>query len=160
MLVREKKRAPRHKMQGGQPIQPAPSQPFFIPAPINGWVISENLATPMEASAKVLDNWTPTTSGIAVRGGHRLQATLDAAVTHLANYTGTSEALFACTAAKIFDVTAPASATVAPTAAVTGQTGGDYSTDVQYCRDGLPLFRQWAGRRATLQRIGVCDHQR
>jgi len=128
MLVREKKRAPRHKMQGGQPIQPAPSQPFFIPAPINGWVISENLATPMEASAKVLDNWTPTTSGIAVRGGHRLQATLDAAVTHLANYTGTSEALFACTAAKIFDVTAPASATVTPTASVTGQTGGDYST--------------------------------
>jgi hypothetical protein len=128
MLVRAKKKAPRHKMAGGQPPQPVPATPYPLPAPINGWVLSENLATPMPASAKVLDNYTPTTSGIDVRGGHALHATLDAAVTAFMTYTGTAEKLFAATATRIYDVTTPAATDTEPTAYHSGFTSGDWSS--------------------------------
>lgn len=126
MLVREKKKAPRHKMPTGQRPMRVPSQPYPIPAPINGWVLSENIATPMPASAKVLDNFIVTTSGIDVRGGHELHATLDAAVTHLARFTGAQEALFASTAGRVYDISAPTAGMV-PSTYVSGLTSGDWS---------------------------------
>ena len=157
MLVREKKKAPRHKMPTGQRPMRVPSEPYPIPAPINGWVLSENLATPMPASAKVLDHFIVTTSGSDVRGGHQLHATLDDPVTHLAQFTGATEALFACTASKIFDVTSPADPEVTPTASVTGQTGGDYATamfnivgtDYLYFVNGADSARLYNGSTFT-----------
>lgn len=129
MRVRAKKKAPAHKMQGGQAAPRVPALPYSFPAPINGWVLSENAATPMAASAKVLDNWIPTTSGVELRGGNILHATLDAAVVHLTTYrSGSNEILFGCTAAGIFDIASPADAEVTPTASVTGQTSGNYSS--------------------------------
>lgn len=127
MLVRAKKLPPQHKAQGGALPEPVPATPFPIAAPINGWVLSENLAVPLPQSARVLDNWIPTTSGIDVRGGHRLHATLDAAVTHLAQFTGTNERLFATTAARVYDVTSPSAADTVPDTYVAQQTSGDWS---------------------------------
>jgi len=99
-----------------------------FPAPVRGWVLSENLATVGPASARVLDNWFPTTTGVRIRGGGFKHATLGAIVRSMWTYkSGGTEELFAATADSIFDITAPADRDVAPTADVTGQTSGYYS---------------------------------
>jgi hypothetical protein len=95
---------------------------------VNGLVLSENAATPLIASAKVLDNWIPTTTGIRVRGGAVLHATLDDEVQRIFSYrSGLVEKLFAATDTDVFDVTSPADPAVTPAASVTGQTSGYYS---------------------------------
>lgn len=128
MLVREKKIAPRHKLVGGQPTPKPQAMPYTFPAPVNGWVLNQGLASPPPASARVLDNWTCTTTGIAVRGGSTLHATLDDDVTRLFSYQSTAETFFGATATAIYNITSPASATVVPTPAVRGRTVGTYST--------------------------------
>lgn len=129
MRVRGKKAPPSHKMTGGQPTPKPPAMPYTFPAPTNGWVLSENLATPPAASARVLDNWVCTTTGIRVRGGTVLHATVGAAVTRLFNYrAGAVEKLFAATASGIFDVTSPADPEAPPVGDVTGLSGGQWST--------------------------------
>ena len=98
-------------------------------APIKGWIQSESLATDTEGGASVLENFFPTTRGIRPRGGLLRHATITAGVKSLMAWrSGTAERVFASDATSIYEVTAPASPTVQPAAAVTGQTNGFYSS--------------------------------
>lgn len=125
MLVLPKKAAPAHK--GPQPTPKPMAQQFSFPAPTQGWVLNENLATPSPAGARILDNWWCTPTGIKVRGGTTLHATLGAAVVSMFSYkSGADEKFFVATAADIFDITSPADPEVTPTATVTDQSGGYY----------------------------------
>jgi len=116
-----------------------------FPAPIRGWVLNENLATVGPASARVLDNWFPTTTGARIRAGAFKHATIGATVQSIWTYkSGGTEKLFAATDGSVFDITTPADRDVAPTATVTGQTSGYYATqqfgtaggDYQYLCNG------------------------
>jgi hypothetical protein len=108
-------------------IQPAQSAAHLFVAPTRGWILSENLASVQPGGAYVLDNWICTEKGIRVRGGGLRHATLPANVVSLFSYGVTNRRMFAATATAVYDVTAPASPLVAPAAAFSGQTSGDYS---------------------------------
>lgn len=105
----------------------------LFPAPVRGLVLVENLAASGGASALVLDNWFPTKTGIRVRGGSTLHATVGATddpVKSLFTYVGAaSEKMFAACDGNIYDITTPADSAVIPTAAVTGRTADYYSTE-------------------------------
>lgn len=132
MDVRPKKAAPAHKQPGGQPTQKPEAVPYRFPAPIRGWVLDENRAIAQPGGARVLDNWIPTTTGVRVRGGARKYATVHAteAVESLFSYkSGATEQFFAASQTVIAEITTVADPDVAPTPAVTGQTGGYYSVE-------------------------------
>lgn len=112
----------------GQPVRQQMGVKTF-PAPVRGWVLNENLSVAGPAAARQLDNWFPTSTGIRLRGGARQVARVatDAPVYSLINYqTGSVETFFGASETAIYDITTPADPDVAPTAAVTGQTSGDY----------------------------------
>lgn len=114
------------------------SKTKVFPAPVKGWVRNESIATPKGGGAELLDNWFPTSEGIRMRKGSIKRATCNtaAAITHLATYeTGAADKIFATDAGNIYDVTSPANASVALTAAVTGLAGGDWSS-VQFQAGG------------------------
>lgn len=112
--------------KGETPKQPA--ETYSFPAPIRGWVLSESRYSPLPGSARVLDNFICTNAGIRPRGGKLKYATIGDPVTALFPYSGTTgEMKFAATATDIYDITTVADPDVAPTADVSGQTGGDYS---------------------------------
>lgn len=101
-----------------------------FPAPVRGWITNENLAKPRPAGARILDNFFPTVEGVRARGGLTKWATVHAsnACDALLPYnSGTASKLFAATAAAIYEVSNPVSTTVVPSAALSGQTSGDYS---------------------------------
>lgn len=127
-------------------IQPANRRPVFgnprqarpktFPAPVRGWVTNQNLSAAPEQAALVLDNWFPTQTGVRLRGGTALHATLGGAVTALWTYqSGNTEFLFAADAGNIYNVTSVADPDVAPTAEVDSLTGGDW-TFVQFETSG------------------------
>lgn len=126
MQVRAKKSAPT-KAGSGQ-ITPFQAQGVTIPAPVRGWVLSENLATPSPAGARLLDNWFCTQTGIRVRGGRVKRATTSGAVTHVTAYRSGNGRLIAATASSIFDITAPATPATIPSASLSGRTSGDYAS--------------------------------
>lgn len=128
MRVRPGKVAPARKMRGGEPTPKPMAQDYTFPAPIRGWVLNESLAMPQPGGALVLDNWICTTTGVKVRGGTSKYATLGASATALFSYKSTTEFFFAATATAIYDITTVADPDVVPTAAVSGQTAGAYST--------------------------------
>ena len=99
-----------------------------IPAPVHGLVLNRAVAKPDPASAEYLENWFPTQRGIRVRGGLDRAAFVTDPVVSLFSYAHpTSPAFFAATADSIYDITSldPINA---PTADVTSQTAGYYST--------------------------------
>lgn len=103
-----------------------------FPAPIRGWVTSENLAATGPASAQVLENWFPTQTGIKIRGGSPKFATIDESnvepVRSLMSYIGgATKKMFASDEDSIYEITSPTDSTTAPTADITGQTAGYYS---------------------------------
>jgi hypothetical protein len=103
-----------------------------FPAPRKGLFTSQNLAISIPETAIVLENWTPTLSGIKVRGGSPRFATIDNTNTEpvrsMMSYVGAStRKLFAADATNIFDITSPADKDVAPSADVSSQTSGYYS---------------------------------
>lgn len=99
----------------------------MFPAPTKGWIKSGPLAKPTAGGAELMDNYFPTTQSLRLRKGSIKHATIDAAVTHLTIYdAGGASKMFAADASKIYNVTTPANPDVAVTAAVTGQTSGDY----------------------------------
>jgi len=127
--------------------QKAQSKGF--PAPNKGWVTSENVAMSSPATAQLLENWTPTLRGIKLRGGSPRFATIDNSnaepVRSMMPYIGgTTRELFAADVDSIYDITTPADKDVAPTADVTGQTSGYYSSvnfstsggNYMYCVNG------------------------
>lgn len=81
-------------------------------APTSGWIANQNLAISAPKSlqgAEVLENYFPTATGIEVRRGSSLYATLDGAtlpVTAIFDYNnGNNKKLFASTENTIYDIT-------------------------------------------------------
>ncbi|MGB1215041.1 MAG: hypothetical protein ACPG4X_16865 [Pikeienuella sp.] len=106
------------------------------PTPVRGWVASGNIVYGREDSAEVLDNYFPTTQGARLRSGTAKHATLGAAGNRFMTYeVATGSKLFGCTASDILEVSSPADEDVAPTASMTGLTGGDWSS-VQFTTTG------------------------
>jgi len=101
-------------------------------APVNGWVANQNLATPPENGACVLENFFPTSTGIRMRAGSSLYATVEddseIEVESVFAYNFGTGKLFAATETSIYDITTPADPEVEMAASVTGQTSGEYST--------------------------------
>ncbi|MER9691989.1 hypothetical protein NKJ16_08625 [Mesorhizobium sp. M0179] len=101
-----------------------------FPAPIRGKISNENLAAAKPQGATVLENWFPTSTGIRLRGGLNKKATITAGtpVVSMMTYDGSAgRFMFAADVTHIYNVTAPASPSVIPVAAVSGQTSGYYS---------------------------------
>lgn len=115
-----------------QPIQASrqmQAKPKTFLAPIKGWIQSENLAASSQNGASILENFFPTTRGIRPRGGSLRHATITDGVDSLMVWrSGTSERMFAADQDSIYNITTPASATVQPSADVTGLTGGNFSS--------------------------------
>ena len=109
----------------------AQSQIKTFPAPTRGWIANENLMMSGPGGARVLENWFPTQTGIRLRGGSSLFATIGTdPVESLFTYVvGSSYRVFAADEGNIFEITSVADPEVAPTAEVTGQTSGNYSTE-------------------------------
>lgn len=108
-----------------------PEEPLKVKTlapPVRGLVLNENLSLMQPGAALVMDNWWPTDTGARLRGGKVKHATIDTdPVVSMWSYeTASASKLFAATEDSIYDVTTPADPDVAPTADVTGQTGGYY----------------------------------
>jgi hypothetical protein len=105
-------------------------RPKTLPAPTRGLIANENLMMTAPGGATLLENWFPTQTGIRLRGGSKRRATLGSIQTQsLFQYVaGGLKRIFGTDANNIFDVTSPASPSVPPSASVTGQTSGYYST--------------------------------
>ncbi len=107
------------------PEQNSTSSPLAVP--LKGWTEVNSLLD--DDGLSVSENVFPTTRGLRVRGGAERAATTGGdAVTKMFNYkSSTVEKLFAATATDVYDISGLDDA-VAPTADITTQTGGDYST--------------------------------
>lgn len=88
------------------------AQPKNFPAPVGGWVSNRALATPEAGPAQgasILDNFFPRSTGVVLRRGKQLYATLgdgDIDSTSLFSYNnGNNRKLFASTAEAIYDIT-------------------------------------------------------
>lgn len=157
MEVRTKKVVAVQKMIGGQQPQPSPAQSYTFPAPIRGWILSENLATAQPAGARILDNWLCTATGVRVRGGSLKHCTLTGPVVSLFTYNSTTDAFFAATADAIFTITAPADPEAPLTATVSGLTSGDFTAqqfgtaggDYLYAVNGTDNARLFDGSTFT-----------
>lgn len=104
------------------------TEPKSMPAPVAGWASAQNLGAMQPGSALVLNNFFPTTTGIRVRGGSQLHATVGTEpVESLMAYAGPVRQLFAASDGDIFPVTTVADPTVPPAPDVTGQTSDYYS---------------------------------
>lgn len=102
-----------------------------LPAPINGWISSTNIAEPKEKSAIILQNMFPQRRSVRLRGGANRHASVSLTLPcqSLFSYeSGTIEKLFGATADEIFNITSPADPDVPPSADITGQTSGYYSS--------------------------------
>lgn len=120
------------RRRGAPPSEqpPPPSQIYTFSAPVRGWVTNESIAAAEPRGASVLDNFWVERTAIKPRGGRRLHATVHASnpcESLMVYRSGTAEKLFGCTAAAIYDISSPADATVVPSSAVSGLTGGDWS---------------------------------
>lgn len=139
VAVLAKKATPAQKGETPKPM----ARPFSFPAPTLGWVLNENLKNPSPASARVLDNWICTPTTIKVRGGCQKYATIGASDTVVSMFSyrsGASEVFFAATGSDVFDISTVADPDVIPTAAITGQTSGYYSTQMFGNASGAYLF--------------------
>lgn len=128
MKVSPRKVPSAKQMAQVEPVPPA--TPKRLVAPIAGWVLNESLAATSPRGARRLDNWICGQSTIRVRKGTSAFATIAAdRVWSLFTYqTGSVSKLFASSDDSIFDITSPASATVIPTPAVRGLSGGEWHT--------------------------------
>lgn len=107
---------------------PPPHKTFQ--APTRGWIANENLAASQPGGARILENWFCTSTSIRTRGGSLKYATISTGPVERAwTYkSGNVEQFFASDEENIFDITTVADPDVIPTADVTGQTSGYYST--------------------------------
>lgn len=81
-----------------------------FPAPSAGWIRNDNLDSPQTPNgAFILDNWFPTATGVTIRRGTDIYATLgagDSNVTAIFDYNnGNNKRLFASTATTVYDIT-------------------------------------------------------
>ena len=121
---------------GRQPLAPSrsPAAPkawdVEFEAPTRGMVTNQNQAKPISKTALWLSNFFPTRTGLKPRGGTAKHATIGStAVKAMFKYeSGTTERLFAAHATAVYDITSPGDPDVAPTAAISSLTGGEWST--------------------------------
>lgn len=110
--------------------KPRTAKSKSFPAPVRGWIANEGLARPKPGGAMLLENWFPTATGIRMRSGSELYATVgdgSAPVASLFSFSeGNNEKLFAATASAIYDITTVADSAVSPAAAVSTLTSGDW----------------------------------
>lgn len=90
-----------------------------FPAPVGGWIKNQNLATPDARrpdgsklnGAYVLENYFPTATGVRMRGGSNLFATIGNAVVSVvsmfAYVSGNNKKLFAATVSNLYDISSP-----------------------------------------------------
>ena len=130
MLVREGRAESRRTRKRAAGQNTAQYKIHTIPAPVRGWSTAQGLISADPRTARVLDNYFPEQDMARLRGGSDLHATIgNDPVSALFNYkTASAEKRFAADASAIYDRTAPADPEVPPSAAVSGQTGGYYST--------------------------------
>lgn len=119
--------------QAGQSRRQQPLiQPKPLPAPTGGLVTSQNVGAMEPGTAIVLTNWVPTRTGIRVRGGNTLYATLGGTVESLIAYVGTTDReLFGGAGGSIYPLTNVVDPITPPTPAVTGQ-GNNYYSSVNF----------------------------
>lgn len=105
------------------------SRPYTFVAPVRGWITNENLANSARGGALRLDNWFPTQTGIRLRGGLELHATIGAVpVEAMFTYvSGSTRKVFAANETDVFNVTTPSSPSTPPSADISSQTSGYYS---------------------------------
>lgn len=123
-------------MRQGLKRVPVPSQVrprlrnHSFPAPTRGWITNEPLASSKQAGARVLENWFPTNTNIRLRGGTEKYATIGSnpVLSMWVYNSGSLEEFFAADEDSIFPLSTIADPDVAPTADVTGQASGYYST--------------------------------
>jgi hypothetical protein len=99
--------------------KPRAAQLKTFPAPVSGWIANQNLLTPnarkpdgsVVMGAAMLENWFPTATGIRMRGGSDLFATIgnevDNVVSMFSYLNGNAANLFAATPSEIYDITSP-----------------------------------------------------
>jgi hypothetical protein len=137
-----------------------------FPAPIRGKISNENLAASKPQGARVLENWFPTTTSIRLRGGLKKKATIGGGpVVSMFNYDGSAgRFMFAADATSVYNVTSPASPSIAPSPAFSGQTSGYYSYvqfptaggDFLSIVNGTDSMRQFDGTTwTTVASLGV-----
>ena len=102
---------------------PRPEKAITFPAPVGGWISNRSLATPgarLPDGSKVngaylLENWFPTSTGVRMRAGSDIFATLGLGdkdvVSMFAYVNGNNRKFFASTADALYDITSPASPT-------------------------------------------------
>src|SRR5215203_1026452 len=139
--------------------QQRPAKLKSFPAPNGGLIANANLAAPdprlggiKVVGAAMLENWFPTATGVRMRAGSELYATVgsDDPVTRLFVYSeGNNEKLFASTETDIYDITTVVDAEVSPVAAVATLTGGDWSF-VQFATSGGTFLRGVNGEDTPL----------
>lgn len=104
--------------------------PKSMPAPNGGWVSAQNLAAMAPGTCLKSVNAFPTTTGVRVRGGNIVHATVSLTdpVESLMAYVGaSSRQMFASADGDIFDITSVVDPEVPPTPVVTGQTSNYYA---------------------------------
>lgn len=135
-----------------------------LSAPLGGWVTATNLAEPKPKTAITLENWFPQKRSVRLRGGAFKKATISVTLptqSVWAYTAGTVNKLFAATASAIYNITSPANNTTPPTADITGQTSGYYSTALfttaggtfQTIANGSDSVRQYDGTTWTTPAI-------
>ena len=100
-------------------------QVVTLPAPVRGWMTNVSPSAMPADSAWVLDNFWPTTTGITPRGGSAARVDVAADVTGLFEYAA-GDTFIATDESKIYTFTAATADGTTLTAAVTGQTSGDW----------------------------------
>lgn len=122
----------RGRRYAAPPARRQAAEAVPLPAPIGGWISNQNLAAGDVSSCRVGENVVFTERGWRVRKGRFKYATVatSAQVTSIFEFVLTSglRKLFAANATEIMDISSVADPDTKVTAAVTGQTSGDYST--------------------------------
>lgn len=129
--------------------KPREAKPGSFPAPVGGWIKNTNLATPGAKlpdgssvnGAYQLDNWWPTATGVRMRAGSQLFATVNGGAGTIAQLfayaSGNNRKLFASTAAAIWDITAGGTIGAA---AVSSLANGAWSM-IQFATSGGVFLR-------------------
>jgi hypothetical protein len=116
--------------------QPVPQQyaqnlrTTTFPAPTRGIIQSENEAFMQPGGSVVQDNWVTTMRGVKLRGGFIRWCVLPETTPVISTFEyvfGANQRMFAGNATKLYDVTSPTGAPLAPTLIKGGQTSGNYA---------------------------------
>ena len=105
----------------------AASQPYSFPAPVRGWIESENLANNSGLGASVLENWFPGQSTVRLRGGAMRVANIGVPVQGLIPFHASGVAkLFAASQTAVYDISGLVPDTI-PEPVISGLANGAWS---------------------------------